>query len=418
VNILYVNHYAGSPAHGMEYRPYYLAREWVRAGHAVRIAAASFSHVRSRQPAEPTPSRGRWRERVDGIDYDWYRVPSYSGNGVGRVRNIATFLWRLWRDAAAIARDFRPALVIASSTYPMDIWVARRIARMSGATLVFEVHDLWPLSPVEIGGMSPGHPFIRLCAAAERTAYRCADLVVSMLPNVAEHVAGHGLPPQRLAIVQNGMSLGEWDASPAAELREDVRQALVAARDAGCAVVGYAGSHGVPNALDTLLDAAASLRGEKLRFVMVGDGHERERLARRVRDEGLDNVAMFAPIAKSQVRAFLSRVDMAYLGAPRLPIYRFGVSPNKLIDYMMGGVPVLYAIEAGNDPVAEAGCGISVPAENAPALAEAIRRLAAQTPAARQAMGQRGRQHALQFHTYEALADRFLQAVRSTTKRA
>lgn len=417
MNILYLNHYAGTPAHGMEYRPYYLAREWVRRGHAVRIAAASFSHVRARQPEPPAGAPGRWREAVDGIDYDWYRAPPYAGNGAARVRNIAAFLWRLWRDAPAIARDFRPQLVIASSTYPMDIWVARRIARLSGATLVFELHDLWPLSPIEIGGMSPGHPFIRLCAAAERAAYRSADLVVSMLPCVAQHAAGHGLPPQRLAIVENGMSLQEWDAAPSAELRADVAQALAAAREAGCAVVGYAGAHGLPNALDTLLDAAIALRGEKLRFVLVGDGHERERLLQRVRDEGIDNVSMFAPIPKSQVRAFLAGVDMAYLGAPRLPIYRFGVSPNKLIDYLMGGVPVLYAIEAGNDPVAEAGCGLSVPAENAAALAAAIRQLAGEPPAARQAMGERGRRHALEFHTYEALADRFLQAVQSTAKR-
>ena len=88
MNILLINHYAGSPQHGMEYRPYYLAREWVRAGHRVQIVAASYSHVRSRQPViadEPV------NETIEGIAYRWYPTPSYLGNGVGRVLNIWSF---------------------------------------------------------------------------------------------------------------------------------------------------------------------------------------------------------------------------------------------------------------------------------------------------------------------------------------
>ena len=97
MNILYINHYAGGPSYGMEYRPYYLAREWVRAGHSVTIVAASQSHVRSKQPAV---SSRFTIECVDGVNFVWCETPKYQGNGVGRVRNIATFLLRLsqWRQ--------------------------------------------------------------------------------------------------------------------------------------------------------------------------------------------------------------------------------------------------------------------------------------------------------------------------------
>ena len=206
MNILYINHYAGSPQHGMEYRPYYLAREWVRAGHAVRMLAASYSHVRAQQPdlaamhtaashapngqsgqsSHPLPGdvvqeaveeagakSGRATvQHIDGVAYHWYATPAYVGNGVGRVKNIWSFLWQVWLDAPRLARTFEPDVVIASSTYPMDIWVAHRIAKLARkqgkpCKLVFEVHDLWPLSPIELGGMSPKHPFIMLCEAAE-----------------------------------------------------------------------------------------------------------------------------------------------------------------------------------------------------------------------------------------------------------
>ena len=403
MNLLYINHYAGSPALGMEYRPYYLAREWVRAGHRVQMLAADFSHVRTTQPAAG-------EQVVDGIAYRWYATPRYQGNGLGRVRNIWAFLRAVWADTPRLLRAFQPDVVIASSTYPMDIWVARRIARRARAKLVFEVHDLWPLSPIELSGMSPRHPFAMLCQAAEDAAYRDADVVVSMLPKVQGHMAARGLDLRKLHIVPNGITLDEWQGEPPA-LRSDVAQALAAARAAGRTVVGYAGSMGLPNALDTLLDAAVLMKNEPLQFVLVGSGHEQPRLAQRVADEALQNVQFLPPIAKAQVPAFLAGVDIAYIGWQRVPIYRFGIAPNKLMDYMMARCAVLHSVDAGNDPVAEADAGLTVVPEDPRAVADGLLALAALPAAQRREMGARGRAFVLAHHTYPVLAQRFLDAV-------
>ena len=403
MNILYLNHYAGTPALGMEYRPHYLAREWVRLGHRVQVLAADFSHVRARQPAAGD-------ETIDGIAYRWFATPRYQGNGLGRVKNIAAFLRAVWSDGDRLVRDFKPDVVIASSTYPMDIWVARRIARAAGAKLVYEVHDLWPLSPIELSGMSRWHPFALLCQAAEDAAYRDADVVVSMLPKVQGHMAGRGLDLKKLHIVPNGITLDEWQGKPP-PLREDVAQALAAARDAGRTVVGYAGSMGLPNALDTMLGAASLLKDDALQFLLVGGGHEQARLAQRAADECLRHVRFLPPIPKAQVPAFLAGIDIAYIGWQRVPIYRFGIAPNKLMDYMMARCAVLHAVEAGNDPVAEADAGLTVAPEAPEAVAEGLRRLAALPLHERQAMGERGRTFVLAHHTYPVLAQRFLGAV-------
>ena len=411
MNILYLNHYAGSPRHGMEYRPYYLAREWVQAGHAVRMLAADFSHVRTRQPDQ---AGTRHHELIDGIDYHWYPTPAYAGNGLGRVKNIWRFLRQVWREADRIVREFRPDIVIASSTYPMDIWVAHRIvklARQQGldCRLVFEVHDLWPLSPIELGGMSSAHPFIRLCQTAENYAYRHADVVVSMLPKVAGHMQDHGLDLRKLHIVPNGITLDEWQGNPP-PLREDVAQHMRACKQAGLQLVGYAGSHGTPNALDVMLQAAALLRDAPLAFVLVGDGHEKAALQAQAQQLGLQNVAFFDPIPKAQIPSFLAAADIAYIGWQRVSIYRFGIAPNKLMDYMMARCVVLHSVEAGNDPVAEAGCGITVPPADPAAIADGLRQLAALDAGARARMGDAGRQFVLEHHTYPVLARRFLQA--------
>jgi glycosyltransferase involved in cell wall biosynthesis len=403
MNILYLNHYAGSPALGMEYRPYYLAREWVRAGHRVQVVAAAFSHVRSRQPEVGD-------EEVDGIAYHWVATPPYRGNGPRRAFNVWAFLSAVWRDAPRLAGGVKPDVVIASSTYPMDIWVARRLARLAGARLVYEVHDLWPLSPRELFGMPRWHPFIVLCQAAEDAAYRDADVVVSMLPKVHDYMASRGLDLRKLHIVPNGITLEEWSGDAEA-LGPSLQATLRAARAAGRTLVGYAGSHGVPNALDTLLDAARLLRDEPLHFVLVGDGHEKHRLAARVQAEGLTQVSLLPAIPKAQIPSFLAAIDIAYIGWQRVPIYRFGIAPNKLMDYMMARCAVLHAVDAGNDPVAEAGCGITVAPESPAAVADGLRRLSSLSAAERLAMGQRGQDFVLAHHTYPVLAQRFLHAI-------
>ena len=410
MNILLINHYAGSLRHGMEFRPFYLAREWWRLGHQVTIVAASWSHVRAVQP-DLTGHGLMRREMIDGLEYRWLRTPRYRGNGIGRVVNIAVFLFQVLARSRTLVAECKPDVVIASSTYPLDIWVARHLARLAGARLVYEVHDLWPLSPIELGGMSRSHPFIRLCQKAEDDAYRDADTVISMLPKVAGHMSRHGLDLRRLHIVPNGIDPDEWDRER--PLAEGPLQAYLAEQQAaGMVVVGYAGSHGKPNALDTLLDAAARLRELPIAFVLVGDGHERSRLMRRVVDEGLTQVRMFPPVPKAQIPALLRRFDIAYIGWARQPLYRFGIAPNKLLDYMMAARPVLHAVEAGNDPVAEAGCGLTVAPDDAQAVSRGLLELLDRSHEERQAMGERGRRHVMARHTYPLLAQRFLEAVK------
>lgn len=405
MNILYLNHYAGGPAYGMEYRCHYLAREWVRAGHRVTIVGASQSHVRSRQPAMAGPFT---RETVDGVDFVWCRTPAYRGNGVGRVINIVAFLRRLgqWRQWLR----FAPDVVIASSTYPADIGPARRIARKHGATLVWEVHDLWPLSPMELGGMARRHPFIMWMQRAEDSACRDADVVVSMLPKADQHLREHGMAAEKFVYVPNGIDPAEWAGEPVV-LPEPHAAALRAARAQGHLVVAYAGAHGLANALDTLLDAAALARDEPITWLLVGDGPAKAALQRRVAAEGLARVVLLDAVPKSGIPSLLAAMDVLYIGLRREPLFRFGISPNKLMDYMMAARPVVCAIDAGNDIVGEAGCGLTIAPEDPQELLAAVRRMRTTPPAERERMGQAGRRHVEQHHLYPVLAERFLRAL-------
>lgn len=408
MNILYINHYAGAPGYGMEFRPYYMAQEWHKLGHKVLIVAASYSHLRFKQPEYQNDSF----ETIDGIDYYWYKTPQYSSNGVLRVKNIFFFLYRLYRDAARLAKEFAPDIVIASSTYPFDIWPARHIAKKVKAKLVYEIHDLWPLSPIELGGMSPRHPFIRLCQKAENDCYKYSDVVISILPNVQEHVIAHGLDRKKLYIVPNGIVEEEWNEANVEELSDKaVADFFKIQKDTGKVIVGYTGAHGKPNALEYLLEAAKLLAGKPIVFALFGNGLEKDNLIQLSKELNVENVFFFNAVNKKQMFRLLKNIDIAYISLRSQPLFRFGVSPNKLMDYMVLGTPIISAIRSANDLVTEVGCGITVKPADPVEIANGILRLASFTREERCNMGKRGREYILKNQTYPILAKKFLGAV-------
>ncbi len=409
MRILLINHYAGSPQLGMEFRPYYLAREWQRMGHQVYIVGASYSHLRQLQPP---CGQTLVRETLTEIHYLWLRTPSYVGNGLGRVRNMLTFLARLWVAAPQLARQLKPEVVIASSTYPADVFPAQRIAALCRARRVFEVHDLWPLSPRVLGGMPAWHPFIVAMQVAENRAYRWAERVVSLLPLAREHMVRHGMAPEKFVYIPNGVAVDEWTNSRA-PLPEEHRRILSHLRQEGKFVVCYAGSHGVANALEYFVEAAPLLEGSPVHLVLVGAGPEKPALEARARRLSAQRVTFLPPVQRHALPALFALADALYLGWRRCALYRYGISPNKLLDYMMAAKPVLHAVEAGNDPVAEARCGLTVEPESPPAIARGVGHLLALSPQERAAMGTRGRTFVLEKHDYRVLAQRFLAAVAS-----
>ncbi len=408
MRILLINHYAGSPRHGMEFRPYYFCREWVRMGNEVRILAASHSHVRANNPKLDWPFL---TELLDGIKYSWCWTPAYTSNNILRIINMMSFLLWLILLLPWLVFIERPKVVIASSTYPLDNIPAWLIARLCGARLCYEVHDLWPLSPIELGGMSPGHPMIRVMQWAENFAYRHCDVCVSLLPAAFDHMREHGLEEKKFCYVPNGIDTDEWDANAEA-LNEEHKAAISEMRGRKQRLVGYLGSHGLANALHTLLEAAERVDDSAVGFVLIGGGPDKQALIELAESKGLgDKVLFLPPVPKRQVPAALQELDILYIGLQRQPLFRFGISPNKIFDYMMAAKPIINGIEAGNDPIEEAQCGRTVPSENPETLANAIQELASLSREESDQLGLNARNFVLATHRVDGLAEKMLNEI-------
>lgn len=406
MNILLINHYAGSPEMGMEFRPYYFAKKWNEKGHNTVILAADQSHIRRKNPDISSDFE---EQIIDGIKYVWVKTPEYSGNSAKRLLNMLTFVHKIKANKNKIIEKYKPDVVIASSTYTLDNYAAHKIARSCGAKYIYEVHDLWPLSPMELGGMSKNHPFIVLMQKGEDYAYKHCDAVVSMLPKTKEYMQSRGLNPEKWHYVPNGICLEEVEKQE--KLPEKHKNILENLKNQGKVIVGYAGTLGLANALHSFIDVAKIMKDNtKLHFLITGVGPEKENLQDRAKN--LENITFLDAVKKTQVQTLLSYHDILFISLKNNSLFRFGISPNKIFDYMYAAKPVIMAINAGNNLVAEANCGQAIEPENPQAIIDALNKFLAMNPEELQKMGENGRNFVLKNHTIDILADKFLEIIK------
>jgi glycosyltransferase involved in cell wall biosynthesis len=310
------------------------------------------------------------------------RTPPYGGNDGTRIANWAAFALSAF---VVGMRSARPDVVYASSPHLLSGVAGWAIARLRGARFVLEVRDLWPQILVDTGRMRAGSPMHRLVRALELFLYRRADAIVVLAEGVAQAIIDDRIPPERIHFIPNAADPADFVATlPRADLR--ARYGFD-----GVTII-YAGAHGPANGLDFVLDAAAEVAADlpHVRFVLVGDGLSKPALMARAEREHLANVTFLEAVPKQEMPDLLAATDAGLHVLADLPLFLYGVSPNKLFDYMAAGLPVLTntAGEVG-EIVKRNDAGVVVePAQ----LASGVRQLVAVGAAERARWGDNGRQ--------------------------
>ena len=408
MNILLINHYAGSPEMGMEFRPYYMAREWIKLGHKVAIIAGDYSHLRQKNPSI---KKDFTKAKIDGITYCWVKTGQYTGNGVKRALSMARFTGKLWLKAKWIAKAFKPDVIITSSTYPIDTYAGQRIRKYAPkAKLVHEVHDMWPATLIELGGMSKFNPFVIAMQIGENSAYRHSDKVMALPVFAKQYMVQHGMQEDKFVPTYNGVVLDDWIHPE--NLPEKVEDILKKIKDEKKFIVGYFGGHALSNALDDFLDVAIKMRNKSsIHFVLIGDGVEKTRLQNRANQENLENVTFFPPVPKLSIPNLVQYFDCCYVGAKNSSLYRFGVSMNKIYDCMMSGKPLLYAVNAPNNYAEKYHCGKTVIPGNVDSIEKGIQILTNMSKEERTHMGNNGKSAVLKYFEYSVLAKHFIEGI-------
>lgn len=370
MRIWLINHYAVPPRYYPLARQNYFAKYLMQAGHEVTIFAASTVHNSELNLIEDdTPYR---EDVVDGVHYVLIRCKSYHGNGVSRILNMLEFA----RKLPGVCNKYpRPDAIVATSMPPMSCAAGIKLARKYGCRGIAEIADLWPESIVAYGIAGPRNPAVLYLRRLEKWIYTKADAVVFTMEGAYDYIKEQHwekeVPQSKVFYINNGVDLELFDYN-----KEHFRVEDKDLDDPEIFKVVYTGSIRRVNGLGLLLDAAKAVRDPRVRFLIWGDGDERPMLEQRVKDENIGNVVFKGRVEKKFVPSIVSRADVNFAHNTPSPLFRFGISFNKMFDYLAAGKPVLSDFPCPYNPAILYGAGRDVQDPDAVSVACRIEEMA------------------------------------------
>lgn len=425
MRVLYFHQHFTTPRGASGIRSYAMAQRLIEEGHKVTMVCGS--PERADTGLSGSFHRGMRSGMVDGIEVIEFDL-QYS-NADGFVKRSMTFLrFALRSIGLALTRDYD--LVFATST-PLTAGIPGVFARwLRRKPFVFEVRDLWPELPREMGVIT--NPVILgLMSFLEWATYRSAHRLIGLSPGIVAGIERRGVDPERIAMIPNGCDLDIFgrstvegtDDSAASERRkpETSMDAVVPWRPDGVAesdlMAIFTGAHGIANGLDAVLDAAVELkrRGrDDIKLVLVGDGKLKPALQERAKAEDLRNVIFHPPVPKHRLAGLMAAADIGLQILANVPAFYYGTSPNKFFDYIAAGRPVLNNYPGWlADTIREHNCGFAVPPDDPAAFADALEQAAADRDRLKE-MGLRARKLAQSEFARNKLSAQFVAWLRDT----
>jgi glycosyltransferase involved in cell wall biosynthesis len=393
MHILYLHQHFSTPAGSTATRSFAFARALAARGHRVTLATGRY------QGAETGLSgpfrKGRREGRVAGFQVVEWDIPY--ANAMGIAARSAAFL-RYATAAARLALREKPDLVIASST-PLTVALPALCAKaLRGIPFIFEIRDPWPELPRAMGVLPA--PIAPLMEGLANLACRRAAAVVALSEGMAETARARGADPAGVQVIGNGCDLDLFGPHIAPWRPPEAAPWEVLAL--------YAGAHGRANGLGILVEAARLLaaQGEtRLRILLVGEGAEKTALMREA--AGLPNITFLPPMPKRDVAGLFAGSQIALHILADCPAFAGWTAPNKLMDGLAAGRPVISNVPGDAARLlTEGGAGIAVTTGDVAGVAAALVSLV-EDPARRAAMGAAARSLAVRKHDRRLLAARF-----------
>ena len=390
-----VNHYASSPAGASHTRHYDLARHLLDLGWKTWIFASSIE-VNTHTQRLDEQERDR-SESYANVNFRWIYTPDYHDNGFGRIINMLMFTWRLLLKKTTDDLD-QPSVIIGSSGHALAAAAAAILARRYRVPFVFEVRDISPETYIALGYMHRYSPYAIFLALLEKWLCRQASTVISVLPKYADYLSENKIRTPEVVYIPNGVNLENIGNSPAYHTGEIFR-------------ITYLGAHGNANDLHTLVRAMEIIEMSRglttIECHLIGAGPVKQELIDYCATRKMKRVFFHPPVSKTGIADTALNTDAFVLCGRKLPsLYKYGISMNKIPDYMAMGRPLIMAMDAANNPVAEARAGICTGPECPEELADAIIAMAGMSEEILHEMGRNGRQYAEKIYDMRVLAER------------
>ena len=398
MRVLYFHQYFSTPSGSTGTRSYEMAQLLITRGHEVTVVCGSGRMSSTGLAGKPV--KGTRRGKVDGIDIIELDLP-YS-NYDSFLKRSWIFLLFAWQSIG-LALSLKYDLLFATST-PLTAGIPGIFATLlRRKPFVFEVRDLWPELPREMGVIT--NPVILWAMGVlEWMSYHSARGCIGLSPGIVQGINRRGISPDRVAMVPNGCDLEMFNPLFGDVLRPD-------GVGEGDFVAVFTGAHGIANGLDAVLDVAKVLterRRNDIRLVFIGDGKLKPALVARAEREGLVNCLFIDSVSKLKLTAYLRGADAGLMLLANVPAFYYGTSPNKFFDYIAIGLPVL-----NNYPgwlagmIKDNNCGLAIEPDNPIAFADALEKMA-DNPLLRKEMSSNARNFAVKEFDRAKLGNNFV----------
>lgn len=409
-NVWIFNHYAEPPQYETRVRNNMMAKYLMQAGYDVTIFGASTIHNTNINLI--TDGSPYIRREYDGLKFVHIKAPDYTGNGISRKLNLLLFPFHLWQVTRKLGE--KPDVIVndldvMAMSFPF--WIARHFR----VPIITEVRDLWPESLIEYGYLKRNSLLARFLYQVEKRMYLRSDSIVFTMEGAYDYIAEQGwekdIPRSKVHYINNGVDLELFDYD-----KEHFRVEDPELDDPEGFKVIYTGSIRRVNNLGLLLDAAKCVKDPRVKFLIWGDGDEREALEQRVRDEKIANVEFKGRVEKKYVPSIVSRANLNFAHNAPSPLFRFGISFNKLFDYLAAGKPVLCDFPCPYNPAVTYGAGIEASDTQPQQIAKAINDLAAASESERQSYCANARR-AAEDYDFKRLTDKLMAVIESITEK-
>ncbi len=335
MRIWLINHYAVPPRFYPLIRPSQFAKNLIKNGHEVTIIAASTAHNSDINLIEGKEKIKKIED--DGIPYVLINCPRYKGNGLGRVINILSFARKLPKVLDLLEK---PDVVLATSFDPLTCFMGVKYAKKHGIKAIAEIADLWPETLIAYNGVSRHNPVVKFLRKIEKMIYTEANAIVFTMEGAYDYIIAQNweklIPRSKVYYINNGIDIDQFERNKRFYQMEDVDL-----ENTEITKVVYAGSIKKANNIGYLLDVAEKIKSRKIVFLIWGDGEELNILKDRKERERLENVHFKGRVKKQYIPYIISHSDINFLDPFDKNVAKYGISSNKLFEYIRAGKPIL-----------------------------------------------------------------------------
>ena len=385
-----------------------LSRHWVSEGHEVTVLTGFPNHPTGVVPPEYRSKLRRlfMCEQVDGVRVirSWL-LPLPNRKPYERILNYSSFCLSAASTGLFISR---PDVVIATSPQLLVGLSGWWLARTKRVRFIFEIRDLWPESLAAVGVGTEKSLLHRSLGRIAGFLYRRSDHLVVVTPATQELLVRRWHVPQsKISVIENGVETEIFNPSDGDELRRELGVK-------GKFVVCYAGTIGMAHALETVVEAASELEKSdpNIVFLLVGEGAEKERIMNLARSRAVTNLRIVDQQPREKIPAYIAASDVALVQLRRSALFRT-VVPTKMLESMSCARPTILGVDGqARQILEEAQAGIFVEPENATALANTVRRLAA-NPDLCDLFGRNGRRYVVERFTRRRTAKAYISLLES-----